>query len=195
MLHLYNTLSRKKEEFKPINPGKVGMYVCGPTVYDSCHLGHARGYVSVDVLRRYLEYSGFEVRHIMNYTDVGHLVNNAERGEEPIGEDITQEGNRNSHDKVNFSEFSQGNGDLEDSLYEEAKRVVSEAGKASASLLQRRLKVGYARAARLLDILEERGVVGPSDGAKPREVFLDSGAEVSYEDPAKDQESRDKWQM
>lgn len=118
-----------------------------------------------------------------------------ERGEEPIGEDITQEGNRNSHDKVNFSEFSQGNGDLEDSLYEEAKRVVSEAGKASASLLQRRLKVGYARAARLLDILEERGVVGPSDGAKPREVFLDSGAEVSYEDPAKDQESRDKWQM
>ncbi len=84
MLHLYNTLSRKKEEFKPINPGKVGMYVCGPTVYDSCHLGHARGYVSVDVLRRYLEYSGFEVRHIMNYTDVGHLVNNSEGGEDPI---------------------------------------------------------------------------------------------------------------
>ena len=84
MLYLYNTLSRKKEEFKPINPGKVGMYVCGPTVYDSCHLGHARGYVSVDVLRRYLEYSGFEVRHIMNYTDVGHLVNNSEGGEDPI---------------------------------------------------------------------------------------------------------------
>lgn len=118
-----------------------------------------------------------------------------ERGEEPIGEDITQGGTNNGHDKVNFSEFSQGNGDMEDSLYEEAKRVVSEAGKASASLLQRRLRVGYARAARLLDILEEQGVVGPSDGAKPREVFLDSGDEVSYDDPAKDQESRDKWQM
>lgn len=60
------------------------MYICGPTVYDACHLGHARGYVSVDVLRRYLEYSGFEVRHIMNYTDVGHLVNNSEEGEDPI---------------------------------------------------------------------------------------------------------------
>ncbi len=118
-----------------------------------------------------------------------------ERGEEPIGEDITQGGTNSGHDKVNFSEFSQGNGDMEDSLYEEAKRIVSEAGKASASLLQRRLRVGYARAARLLDILEEQGVVGPSDGAKPREVFLDSGDGVSYDDPTKDQESRDKWQM
>jgi S-DNA-T family DNA segregation ATPase FtsK/SpoIIIE len=60
----------------------------------------------------------------------------------------------------------------EDPLYEEAKRVVIEARKASASLLQRRLKIGYARAARLLDILEERGIIGPSRGAKPREVYL-----------------------
>jgi|TARA_Y100000031_G_scaffold147908_1_gene183487 S-DNA-T family DNA segregation ATPase FtsK/SpoIIIE len=64
----------------------------------------------------------------------------------------------------------------EDELYEEAKEVVVQAGKASASLLQRRLRVGYARAARLLDILEERGVVGPADGARPREVFIDEGA-------------------
>jgi len=63
-------------------------------------------------------------------------------------------------------------GDEEDELYEEAVRVVSEAKKASASLLQRRLKVGYARAARLLDIMEARGVVGPGEGAKPREVFI-----------------------
>jgi cysteinyl-tRNA synthetase len=84
MLNLYNSLSRKKEEFKPIHAGKVGMYVCGPTVYDFCHLGHARGYVSVDILRRYLKYSGFEVRHIMNYTDVGHLVDDAEEGEDKI---------------------------------------------------------------------------------------------------------------
>lgn len=83
-LKLYNTLTKKKEEFIPINPGKVGMYVCGPTVYDHCHLGHARGYVSMDVLRRYLEYSGYEVRHIMNYTDVGHLVADAEIGEDKI---------------------------------------------------------------------------------------------------------------
>lgn len=84
MLKLYNALTGKKEEFKSINPGKVGMYVCGPTVYDHCHLGHARGYVSMDILRRYLEYSGYEVRHIMNYTDVGHLTNDADDGEDKI---------------------------------------------------------------------------------------------------------------
>lgn len=119
-----------------------------------------------------------------------------ERGEEPIGEDITNgEPSKNKHDRIDFSDSSIGGGDLEDSLYEEAKRVVSEAGKASASLLQRRLRVGYARAARLLDLLEEQGIIGPSDGAKAREVYLDSKAEVSYEDPVKDQQSRDKWQM
>ena len=84
MLTFYNTLTRKKEEFKPIHKGKVGMYVCGPTVYDHCHIGHARGYVSMDIFRRYLEYSGYEVRFIMNYTDVGHLVNDAEVGEDKI---------------------------------------------------------------------------------------------------------------
>jgi cysteinyl-tRNA synthetase len=84
MLKLYNTLTRTKEEFKPINPGKVGFYTCGPTVYDHCHIGHARGYVAMDIIRRYLEYSGYEVRFIMNYTDVGHLVNDAEVGEDKI---------------------------------------------------------------------------------------------------------------
>ena len=84
MLKLYNTLTRQKEEFKPINPGKVGFYTCGPTVYDHCHIGHGRGYVSIDVIRRYLEYLGYEVRFIMNYTDVGHLVNDAETGEDKI---------------------------------------------------------------------------------------------------------------
>ncbi len=84
MLKIYNTLTRNKEEFKSINPGKVGMYVCGPTVYDHCHLGHGRGYVSMDVIRKYLEYSGYEVRYIMNYTDVGHLVDDGEIGEDKI---------------------------------------------------------------------------------------------------------------
>lgn len=84
MLKIYNNLTKKKEKLKPINPGKIGMYVCGPTVYDHCHLGHARGYVAMDVLRRYLEYCGYEVRHIMNYTDVGHLTDNDEQGEDKI---------------------------------------------------------------------------------------------------------------
>lgn len=84
MFRIYNSLDKEKEEFKPLNNGKVSMYICGPTVYDFCHLGHARGYVSADVLRRFLEYSGYEVRHIMNYTDVGHLVDNGEEGEDKI---------------------------------------------------------------------------------------------------------------
>ena len=120
-----------------------------------------------------------------------------ERGEEPIGEDITSGAGetKNNHDKINFSEYSQGNGDLEDSLFDEAKKVVSEAGKASASLLQRRLRVGYSRAARLLDILEEQGIIGPPDGAKPREVYTAEEGQPKYEDPAQDQAARDKWQM
>ncbi|MDZ4385350.1 MAG: cysteine--tRNA ligase, partial [Candidatus Moranbacteria bacterium] len=74
MLTLYNTLSKTKEEFKPLNPGKVSMYVCGPTVYDRIHLGNIRSYTTPDILRRYLEYSGYEVRQIKNITDVGHLT-------------------------------------------------------------------------------------------------------------------------
>jgi len=74
MLKLYNTLTKKKEEFKPINPGKVGMYVCGPTVYDFLHPGNLLSYMTADTLRRYLEYCGYEVRMIKNITDVGHLT-------------------------------------------------------------------------------------------------------------------------
>ena len=73
-LKLYNTLTKQKEEFKPINPGKVGFYTCGPTVYDFIHIGNIRAYLMADTLRRYLEYSGLEVRHIKNITDVGHLT-------------------------------------------------------------------------------------------------------------------------
>ncbi|MFA6048313.1 MAG: cysteine--tRNA ligase [Parcubacteria group bacterium] len=73
-LRLYNTLTKKKEEFKPINPGKVGMYVCGPTVYDFLHPGNLLSYMTADTLRRYLEYCGYEVRMIKNITDVGHLT-------------------------------------------------------------------------------------------------------------------------
>lgn len=74
MLHLYNTLTRKKEEFIPINPGKVSMYTCGPTVYSYVHIGNLRAYTNADLLRRYLMYCGFEVLMIKNITDVGHLT-------------------------------------------------------------------------------------------------------------------------
>ncbi len=69
-LTLYNTLTRKKETFETLEPGRVRMYVCGPTVYDKAHVGHAMSSIVFDVIRRYLEYRGYQVRHVMNYTDV-----------------------------------------------------------------------------------------------------------------------------
>ncbi|HJB71960.1 MULTISPECIES: cysteine--tRNA ligase [Barnesiella] len=81
---IYNTLDRKKEEFKPLNPPYVGMYVCGPTVYGDAHLGHARPAITFDVLFRYLKHLGYKVRYVRNITDVGHLENDADEGEDKI---------------------------------------------------------------------------------------------------------------
>lgn len=83
-LHIYNTLSREKEEFKPIKDGFVGIYVCGPTVYGDPHLGHAKSYVSFDVVIRYLRYLGYNVRYVQNITDVGHLTDDADQGEDKL---------------------------------------------------------------------------------------------------------------
>jgi len=81
---IYNTLSRKKEVFTPIHPGKVGLYVCGPTVYGKAHLGHARPAVTYDLLFRFLKHLGYKVRYVRNITDVGHLANDADEGEDKI---------------------------------------------------------------------------------------------------------------
>ncbi len=121
-----------------------------------------------------------------------------ERGEEEIGEKINSASSEESFlesgalpEKIDFDSYASSD---EDPLYEEAKKTVIEAKKASASLLQRRLRVGYARAARILDILEKKGIIGPGEGAKPREVFYAPG-DVEYSDPLKDQIQRDKWQI
>jgi cysteinyl-tRNA synthetase len=83
-LQLYNSLTRRKEEFKPVNEGSVGIYVCGPTVYGHAHLGHAKSYVSFDILVRYLRYLGYNVTYVQNITDVGHLTDDADQGEDKI---------------------------------------------------------------------------------------------------------------
>ncbi len=83
-MKLYNTLSRSLEEFEPLNPPKVGMYACGPTVYDYTHIGHLRKYINDDILVRVLKANSFDVRHVMNITDVGHLSSDADLGEDKL---------------------------------------------------------------------------------------------------------------
>ncbi len=83
-LKLYNTLTRQKENFEPLNPPFVGIYLCGPTVYNDAHIGNGRPAVVFDVLRRYLIYKGYKVRFVRNITDVGHLLGDTNEGEDRI---------------------------------------------------------------------------------------------------------------
>ena len=84
MLRVYNTISREKEEFIPLYGNNVGMYVCGPTVYGFPHLGHAKSYISFDIVYRYLKFKGYNVKYVQNITDVGHFVGDADSGESKI---------------------------------------------------------------------------------------------------------------
>lgn len=92
MVQLYNTLSRKKEEFKPIKEGEVGLYTCGPTVYGFPHLGNMRTYVFEDILKRVLTYNNFTVNHVMNITDVGHLTGDRDMGDDKMEKEAKKEG-------------------------------------------------------------------------------------------------------
>ena len=91
-MKLYNTLTKKIEDFAPTNSPHVGMYACGPTVYDYTHIGHLRKYVGDDILRRVLENEGFEVKHVMNITDVGHLVSDEDSGEDKMEKGARESG-------------------------------------------------------------------------------------------------------
>ncbi|MFA4833514.1 MAG: cysteine--tRNA ligase [Patescibacteria group bacterium] len=91
-LFLYNTLTRKKEEFKPIKKGKVGLYTCGPTVYNFAHIGNLRTYLFEDILKRVLFFNGYEVKHVMNITDVGHLTGDRDMGEDKLEKGAAREG-------------------------------------------------------------------------------------------------------
>lgn len=84
MLKVYNTLSRKKEEFKPLVGNTVRMYSCGPTVYNYAHIGNLRTYIFMDILRRTLRYDGYKIKGVMNITDVGHLLSDRDDGEDKM---------------------------------------------------------------------------------------------------------------
>ncbi len=92
MLEVYNTLTRKKEIFKPIKKGKVGLYSCGPTVYNYAHIGNLRAYIFADILKRTLKYNKYKVKHIINITDIGHLVSDADEGEDKMMKALRREG-------------------------------------------------------------------------------------------------------
>ncbi len=92
LLVLYNTLHRKKEPFAPINPPDVGFYSCGPTVYHYAHVGNLRSYIFADILKRVLVFNGYNVMHIMNITDVGHLTDDADEGEDKMEKGARREG-------------------------------------------------------------------------------------------------------
>ncbi|MBW2657875.1 MAG: cysteine--tRNA ligase, partial [Deltaproteobacteria bacterium] len=91
-LHLYNSLTRRKAEFKPVQPGKVGLYTCGPTVYNFAHIGNLRTYIFEDILKRVLQYNGYRVKHVMNITDVGHLTGDRDMGEDKMEKGAQREG-------------------------------------------------------------------------------------------------------
>jgi cysteinyl-tRNA synthetase len=83
-MKVYNTLTRQKEVFCPIDNKEVKIYSCGPTVYDYAHIGNFRTYIFMDILRRTLKYEGYRLKHVMNITDVGHLVSDADEGEDKV---------------------------------------------------------------------------------------------------------------
>ncbi len=92
MLYLYNSLTKKKKEFIELKKGKIGLYTCGPTVYNYAHIGNLRSFLFYDILRRVLENNGYEVTHIMNITDVGHLTDDGDAGEDKMEKGATREG-------------------------------------------------------------------------------------------------------
>ncbi len=100
-LKIYNTLTREKEEFKPINPDMVGMYTCGPTVYNYAHIGNLRTYIFEDVLKRVLAYNHYYIKHVMNITDVGHLTGDRDMGEDKIEKESIKE-NKSAYEIAEF---------------------------------------------------------------------------------------------
>jgi len=143
-MNIYNSLTRKLEVFKPLSPPKVGLYTCGPTVYDYEHIGHGRKYVNDDILRRTLQYLDYEVKHVQNVTDVGHLVSDGDEGEDKLEKGARKHG-KTVWEVVEF--FTKHFYDSMDLLNIKRPDVITKATEhipAQIELVEQLMKKGYA---------------------------------------------------
>ncbi|CCQ12430.1 Cysteinyl-tRNA synthetase [Pseudoalteromonas luteoviolacea B = ATCC 29581] len=143
MLQIYNTLTRQKEEFKPLTPGKVDMYVCGITIYDYCHVGHARTYVSFDVMNRYLRHLGYDVTYVRNITDVDDkIIKRANENNEAIN-DLTVRMTKAMHD--DFAALNMLPADIEPTVTGHMDEIIV--------MVERLIEKGHAYVAKNGDVL------------------------------------------
>jgi cysteinyl-tRNA synthetase len=184
-LKIYNSLSREKEVFEPLNPGLVGMYVCGPTVYNDVHLGNCRTFVSFDVIYRYLLYLGYKVRYVRNITDVGHLLDDGEdrmlkgaRLEQLEPMEIAQKYYNGFHDMMRILNT------LPPSIEPRATGHVPE----QIEMVQDILKNGFAYESNgsvyfdTIKFIEEKGIYGNLSGRKIDELIAESRENLKKQD-------------
>ncbi len=186
MLKIYNSLTKKKQEFKPIQSGKVGMYVCGVTIYDLCHIGHGRTFVSFDVVSRYLRYLGFDLTFVRNITDIDDKI--IKRAAEN-GEDCAQLTERLiSEMHVDFDALNMKRPDLEPRATEFISEIIA--------LVERLIERGFAYVASNGDVLFEVAKFSEY-GALSRQDLeqLQAGARVSIEEAKKSPLDFVLWKM
>lgn len=190
-LRVYNSLHRKKEIFKPIHEGHIGMYVCGPTVYSDVHLGNCRTFVSFDIIFRYLKFLGYKVRYVRNITDVGHLENDADTGEDKIAKrarleqlepmEVVQKYTNGFHDVMRMFNA------LEPSIEPRATGHILE----QIEMVQEILDNGYAYESNgsvyfdTLKYAEEKGVYGELSGRKIEDLMAESRDDLKNQDEKK----------
>lgn len=172
MLQIYNTLTQEKQEFKPLNPGKVGMYVCGITVYDLCHMGHARTYLSFDLMVRYLRHKGYDVKYVRNITDVDDKIIKRAIENNETTDELTERTIAMMHE--DFSAINLLEADIEPRVTTHMAEIID--------VIQRLIDKGYAYQAENGDVLfevskyEEYGRLGKQDLEQ-----LNAGARVDVD--------------
>jgi cysteinyl-tRNA synthetase len=187
-LTIYNSLSRAKEIFEPLHPGYIGMYVCGPTVYNDVHLGNCRTFISFDIIFRYLKYLGYKVRYVRNITDVGHLEGDSDTGEDKIAKkarleqlepmEVVQRYTNGFHDMMRIFNV------LPPSIEPRATQHILE----QIEMVQQILDAGYAYEKNgsvyfnTLKFEQDKGVYGKLSGRVIEELIAESRDNLKHQD-------------